>query len=158
MTASSGDKSIETDAAYRALYEAHYRDVLAYCRRRSNATDAQDAAAEVFTIAWRRRHEMPTGSEARPWLYGVAYRVLSHQYRSRQRRSRLTGRLSSLRTPPLQSPETQVVQHRDFELVRSAAARLTPLDQEVLRLVMWEELSHEEVAAMIAQEEDQGVV
>jgi RNA polymerase sigma-70 factor (ECF subfamily) len=149
MTINNDDESTETEAAYRALYEAHYRDVLAYCRRRANAVDAQDVAAEVFTVAWRRRHEMPGGAEARPWLYGVAYRVLSHHYRSSRRRSRLTSRLSSVRTSHHESPDAQVVQHRDYELVRAAAARLAPLDQEVLRLVMWDELSHEEVAAMI---------
>ena len=149
MATSGEDRNVETDAAYRALFDAHYRDVLAYCRRRANVADAQDAAAEVFTIAWRRRAEMPTGEGARPWLYGVAYRVLSHQYRSSRRRSRLTGRLSSLRPSHHESPDTQVVQQRDYELVRAAAARLAPLDQEVLRLVMWEELSHEQVAEMI---------
>jgi RNA polymerase sigma-70 factor (ECF subfamily) len=120
MTADSGDRSIEVDAAYRALYDAHYRDVLAYCRRRSNATDAQDAAAEVFAIAWRRRDEMPTGDSARPWLFGVAYRVLSHHYRSSQRRTRLTHRLQSLSASHQEAPDTQVVQHREFELVREA--------------------------------------
>lgn len=146
--ASSG-KDAEADLAYRALYDAHYRDVLAYCRRRASAADAQDAAAEVFTIAWRRRNEMPGGTQNRPWLFGVAYRVLSHQWRGSQRRARLARRLSSRRSPDPDSPESQVVQRRDYELVRSAAARLSPLDQEVLRLVMWEELSHEDVAAMI---------
>ncbi|MBT8164396.1 MAG: sigma-70 family RNA polymerase sigma factor [Acidimicrobiia bacterium] len=148
MTTGSG-KSTTDETAYRTLYDAHYRDVLAYCRRRANPADAQDAAAEVFAIAWRRRAEMPAGDQARPWLFGVAYRVLSHQWRSSNRRGRLTRRLSSFRPLPQEGPDTQVVQHRDYELVRSAAACLDPLDQEVLRLVMWEELSHEQVADMI---------
>lgn len=149
MTASGGIGKLQTDAGYRALYDAHYRDVLAYCRRRTNAADAQDAAAEVFTIAWRRRNEMPGGEEARPWLFGVAYRVLSHSHRSTRRRTNLAARLTGLRPSPQDGVDSQVVQRRDYELVRAAAARLAPLDQEVLRLVMWEELSHEQVAAMI---------
>ncbi len=51
ITASNKEPNVETDAAYRALYDTAYRDVLAYCRRRSNSADAHDAAAEVFTIA-----------------------------------------------------------------------------------------------------------
>ncbi|NNC92854.1 MAG: sigma-70 family RNA polymerase sigma factor [Acidimicrobiia bacterium] len=149
MATGNEELSAPGEAAYRALYEAHYRDVLAYCRRRASSADAQDAAAEVFTIAWRRRDEMPAGDQARPWLFGVAYRVLSHQWRGTARRSRLAARLSSFRPMPGEGPDAQVVQHRDYELVRSAAARLAPLDQEVLRLVMWEEMSHEQVAAMI---------
>ncbi|MBT8202303.1 MAG: sigma-70 family RNA polymerase sigma factor [Acidimicrobiia bacterium] len=147
MTAPEGQ--IDGAGEYRALYDAHYRDVLAYCRRRTNSADAQDAAAEVFTIAWRRRDEMPAGDEARPWLFGVAYRVLSHSYRSARRRSGLARRLVGLGHSSPDGPDSLVVQRRDYELVRAAAARLAPLDQEVLRLVMWEELSHEQVAAMI---------
>jgi DNA-directed RNA polymerase specialized sigma24 family protein len=35
-------------------YEAYYADVLAYCARRVNRTDAEDVANEVFTVLWRR--------------------------------------------------------------------------------------------------------
>lgn len=151
MTAQGGGEpgSEASHSAYRALYEAHYRAVLAYCRRRANSADAQDAVAEVFTIAWRRFDTMQTGAEARPWLYGVAYRVLSHLWRSSHRRHRLTALLTSLQPLERPPPDAQVVQHQDYQLVRAAAARLQPLDQEVLRLVMWEELSHQQVAAMI---------
>ena len=92
---------------------------------------------------------MPPGDQARPWLFGVAYRVLSHSYRSSRRRTGLAQRLVSMRQSHQDGPDSLVVQHHDYELVRAAAARLAPLDQEVLRLVMWEELSHEQVAAMI---------
>lgn len=138
-----------SEPAFRELYEAHYRAILAYCRRRANAADSQDATSEVFEIAWRRFHDIPTGEATRPWLYGVAYRVLSHQWRGARRRRRLSDKLQNVRKLPRPSPDTQVVEHHDYDLVRAAAARLAPLDQEVLRLVMWEELSHEQVATMI---------
>lgn len=137
------------DARYRQMYESHYWAVLAYCLRRVGPADAQDAAAEVFTIAWRRLDDVPLDERQRPWLYGVAYRVVSHQWRAEGRRTRLTARMASVRPHPSQSVDGLVVQREDYQLVRRAAARLKPLDREVLQLVMWEEMSHDQVAEMI---------
>lgn len=38
---------------------------------------------------------------------------------------------------------------RDYELVLKAAAKLKPLDREVLRLIMWEEMTHDQAADML---------
>lgn len=137
------------EARYRRMYDAHHRAILAYCLRRVSSADAQDATSEVFTIAWRRLDEVPVDDKQRPWLYGVAYRVLSHQCRAAGRRSRLTDRLTSIRPQAGEPMDERLVMHQDYALVRKAAGRLKPLDREVLRLVMWEEMTHEEAAAML---------
>ena len=96
-----------------------------------------------------RFNKVPLGEDQRPWLYGVAYRVLSHQWRAERRRTRLTARMASVRALPSQSLDGQLVQRQDYELVREAAAQLKPLDREVLQLVMWEEMSHDQVAEIL---------
>lgn len=141
--------SPNADARYRRIYDAHHTAVLAYCLRRVGSADAQDAAAEVFTIAWQRLDKVPPDEGQRPWLYGVAYRVLSHQWRAEGRRSRLVARVASARALPTPSLDGLVVQRQEYELVRQAAARLKPLDREVLQLVMWEGMTHDQVAEMI---------
>lgn len=90
---------MRTDAWFNGLYEQHHRDVLAYCARRATPPDADDAAAEVFTVAWRRRRDIPGGDQALPWLYGVARKVLSHQRRSSERFRRLTSRVATVQGP-----------------------------------------------------------
>ena len=139
----------DADARYRRIYDSHYRAILAYCLRRVGSADAQDAAAEVFTIAWRRLGDVPLDESQRGWLYGVAYRVLSHQWRAEGRRTRLTARLASSPPQPSKSIDEQLVMRQDYDLVRKAAARLNPIDREVLQLVVWEEMSHDQVAQMI---------
>ena len=47
--------------AFRHVYEAHYRRVVAYVRRRLAGPDADDAVAETFLIAWRRFEDIPAG-------------------------------------------------------------------------------------------------
>lgn len=135
--------------AFSGLYEQHYPNVLGYCIRRTGHTDAQDAAAEVFMVAWRKIDEMPLDERALPWLYGVAYRVISHQWRSARRYRNLSSRLGSLPLPEEPSPEVQVVRRLEDQAVAVAAARLRRSDQEVLRLAGWEELPHSDIAQIL---------
>ena len=84
-----------------ALYEAHGADVWRHARRRcDSAGAADDATAEAFAIAWRRRHELPPADEARLWLLGTVRRVLANQRRSERRRAGLGVRLAAVPPPP----------------------------------------------------------
>ena len=136
--------------AYRRLYENYYRNVLAYFVRRVGRDDAPDLAAEVFAVAWRRFDAIPEGDGSLPWLYGVAYRTVSHHWRGDGRRRRLKTKLSRMPAISVAEPEVQFVQHQDYALVLRALTGLRPLDQEVLRMAVWEEMSHSEVAASLS--------
>ena len=49
------DHQRDTERRSAALYQAYYRPILAYAVRRvAPGEDAADAAADVFTTAWRR--------------------------------------------------------------------------------------------------------
>lgn len=134
---------------FARLYDAHFGAVLAYCLRRVDHADAQDAAAEVFTIAWSKLAEAPPEEKRRSWLYGIAYRVIGHQWRSRSRRRRLRDRVAAVPSNPASSPEAAVVQRLEGRLVIEAARRLRPSDREILRLAGWEELPHAEIATLL---------
>jgi RNA polymerase sigma-70 factor (ECF subfamily) len=146
--AQSGRSGVET-AEYRRVFDMYHTQVLAYCARRVGRDDAEDAAAEVFTVAWRRIDSVPAGSEALPWLYGVAYNVVSHHWRGKGRSRRLALKLANQPLSVVSEPGNQVVQHADYERVLEAATRLRALDQEVLRLAVWEELRHDEIAEVL---------
>lgn len=72
-----------TEQRFETLYRSHYLNILAYCVRRLPRADAEDAAAEVFEVAWRRSAQVPDDDDALPWLYGVTRKVLSNQLRRR---------------------------------------------------------------------------
>jgi DNA-directed RNA polymerase specialized sigma24 family protein len=64
------------------LYRDHARGILGYALRRCpDPEDASDVVAETFLAAWRRLPEVPSGAEARLWLYGTARLVLANQRR-----------------------------------------------------------------------------
>lgn len=133
---------------FERMYAAHFDTVLRYCLRRAAREDALDATAEAFTIAWRRREDLPWDRPL-PWLYGVAFKVLANQWRTRFRQRRATARLRASEDDPDPGPEPQVVRAADEQQVLDALATLRPGDREVIRLAAWEELSRDEVAAAL---------
>jgi RNA polymerase sigma-70 factor (ECF subfamily) len=131
---------------FERMYVAHYDTVLRYCLRRTNREDALDAAAETFTVAWRRRSDLPW-EQPLPWLYGVAYKVLGNQWRSGFRQRRAAARLRGDLADDDPGPEVQVVRAAEDQQVLDALERLRPEDREIIRLAAWEELGRDEIAA-----------
>lgn len=134
---------------FRRCYDSYYTTVLAYCRRRAKAADAQDAAAEVFTIVWRKIDDLPGDDQIQSWLFGIAYRVLGHQWRSQRRYRKLRDRVSGIAQPVQIGPENVVIQRAQDRLVLQAARQLRPADQEILRLAGWEALPHSDIAEIL---------
>lgn len=139
----------QAESAFAELYEQHAGRVLAYCVRRLPRDDARDAAAEVFTIAWRKFSEVPTGERALRWLYGVAANVVKNHRRSRRRAGNLITKLGAIGGGPSTGPEGHVVAQDEHRAVREAIERLRPKYREVLRLVEWEGLSRTEAAGLL---------
>lgn len=150
----SQSQGITTDAAFEALYAAHHRAVLGYCSRRASRADAWDAVSEVFVVAWRRFDEVPPSSEARPWLLGVAYRVLANQRRSTTRRRRLLQRAAATETDTTSLPDVQLIRSEEEAEVISALSQLRPPDREILQLALWEELPPVEIAGILGISRD----
>jgi RNA polymerase sigma-70 factor, ECF subfamily len=132
---------------FDALFEAYGSDVLAYCGWRADgASDAQDAAAEVFLAAWRRLDALPEGDAARVWLYATARRVIANQRRSTRRRAALYERLTLEWGAATPGP---AFTDREQALVHEALRRLRPADREVLLLAEWEGLAPAQIAVVM---------
>lgn len=137
------------EATFESFHTTHVRDVLGYCLRRTSHAEAHDAAAETFAIAWRKFDAIPSGDAALAWLYRVAANVMRNQFRSIRRAHNLAAKLGSQPVPILPGPEVQVVRRAVDDEVLRAVAALRPKYREVLRLVEWEELPREQVAALL---------
>lgn len=136
---------IEHDGRLTTLFESHHAELLAYCTRRVGRTDADDVVSEVFAVAWKKFDEIEWDT-ARPWLYGIARGVLANRWRSVRRQRRLRERLSGLVGGSPDMPDVYVVRRDEDNEVLDALKRLTLLDQEILMLAAWEELSAPEIA------------
>ncbi|MDT0304741.1 RNA polymerase sigma factor [Streptomonospora wellingtoniae] len=133
------------EARFEALYSACYADVLGYLLRRADDPEsAADLVAEVFMTVWNRLEDVPGGSGSRPWVFGVARKVLSNHRRGARRRTALAARLrSELSRVHVTRPETA---EPALGEIGAAFRSLSETDREVLALTGWEGLSPSEVA------------
>ncbi|WP_058042549.1 RNA polymerase sigma factor [Streptomyces roseifaciens] len=140
---------MSTEEAFAAAYRAHYWAVSRFVARRldGQAHEVEEVVSEVFSIAWRRRTEIP--DPPLPWLYGVARNCLANTVRGMSRYRRLLLRLghheTAHRRHTVDSPDAD----RPGAWVHEALARLSPADQEALRLTAWEELTLDELAVAL---------
>jgi RNA polymerase sigma-70 factor (ECF subfamily) len=129
-----------------ALFEAHYRDLAAYARRRGlAAVDADDLTANVFVVAWRRMDDVPNGEEALMWLYGVAFNELRNFWRTTRRRTRLVARLASTAAMPAPEGPTDV----SANSIRAALDALSSGDKEIVLLASGEGLSASQLGTVL---------
>ena len=129
------------------MYGANFTPLLGYALRRTDdAEDAADVVSETFLVAWRRLADVPEGSDARLWLYGVARRVLANQRRGTERRDRLGERLRHDLAAAVPDHAGMLTARAD---VTAALSRLGVVDQEVLQLTAWEGLDPREIATVL---------
>jgi len=132
----SGD---DRSARGQALFEAHWREVLAYARRRASHATADDVLSDVFMIAWRRLDDIP--ADALPWLLACARGALANHRRAERRRLRLLARLR-----PTLADQLPGLSDRPLA---GALARLGAGDREALLLSAWEGLAAEQAAIVL---------
>jgi RNA polymerase sigma-70 factor, ECF subfamily len=129
----------ERQARFTTLYRAYYGAIVGYAARRTDPATARDVAAETFLVAWRRLASVPAEPGAAPWLYGVARRVLANTERSRGRTERTAAKLLTEPEIADRIPDpADGIGERDRIL--RALGQLSAVDQEVLRLIGWEDL------------------
>ncbi|GHF61895.1 hypothetical protein GCM10010218_49390 [Streptomyces mashuensis] len=149
MSTEDTDKAGATEEAFAAAYREHYWAVSRFVARRLDgpAEEVEEVVAEVFSVAWRRRSELP--DPPLPWLYGVARNCLANTVRGLSRYRRLLLRLghheAAHRRQTVAGPDAD----RPGAWVHEALARLSPADQEALRLTAWEELTLDELAVAL---------
>lgn len=137
------------EARFRALHADAFADVLRFLRRRAPLAEADDVAAEVFLIAWRRLDDIPARpSEARAWLFGVARGCLLNTTRGAIRRAALAVKLAEIGSvdAPRDTSAEDVIGLVD---IAAAWRSLSAVESEALSLAVFEELSSAEAAAVL---------
>ncbi len=149
------DADAQRVAVFDGLYDATFTQVLAYCRRRTRSlTDAEDAVAETFLVAWRKLEDATSADSPLLWLYGVAARVIGNQRRGQDRFGRLIdkiGRLFDRRGVP--GPDEQVLTVAEAAQVAAALETLSGIDRELIRLVAYEQLTYAEAGMVVGLSE-----
>jgi RNA polymerase sigma factor (sigma-70 family) len=136
--------------AFAALFERHFDPIARWLARRVGAALAEDLAAETFTRAFDRRDRYePTFDSARPWLFGIAANLVRDQHRSEGRRLRALARAEAWEPPPSDIAallDGRADARAAGPAIAAALAALRSEEREVLLLVAWTDLDHDEIA------------
>ena len=125
-----------------ALFTSHAADVYAFALRRTSRSAAQDAVSETFLVAWRRLDSVPEAPK--PWLLGVARRVLANQRRAEGRQIALRTRLGSTQPNAWGQDAAQLAEPAapiGDSAVLAALGALSPAERDAITLVAWDGLS-----------------
>ena len=135
--------------AFNVLVERHRRQVYQVCYRfAGNHEDASDLAQDVFLRAYRALGTFKGHSAFATWLYRVAVNVCLNRRAVRR-----------LPTEPIEQREftdrrhdpadRRVIREERAEAVRAAIARLPKKQRATMILRMYQELPHEQIAAIL---------
>lgn len=135
-------------AAWETLYRRAYPRLLAYAQRRLPPEDAKEAVSETMTraVASIQRFR-PKGHGFEGWLFGICRHVVIDA----QRRA---GRQSFAPAPELADfgeLDEGLLRAEEAEALRTAFARLTDADRELLELRVVAGLTSEDTAAVLGK-------
>jgi RNA polymerase sigma factor (sigma-70 family) len=145
-------RSLGCPEAFAAIFDRHAASVGRYLERRVGREVAQDLVAETFLAAFKGRVGYDRArAEARPWLFGIATRLLARYWRAEQRRLAVLASVPA--EPPQPGHDERVAAELTARQLREPlVAALTALpagDRDALLLVAWAQLSYAEVAAAL---------
>lgn len=140
-------ESLEQPAAFSDLYERHARVVHRYASRRLDAAAADDIMSETFLVAFDRRSSFDLGvDDARPWLLGIATRLIRKSRRIEARMWRSLQTSTSAQDHALDDAADRIDARRAVgELARRIGALSAP-DRDTLLLSAWGDLDYAGVA------------
>ena len=144
-------RSSDEPELFATVFDRHFAQIHAFLARRIGE-EADDLAADVFSIAFQRRDRFQAlHRSALPWLYGIASNLVSRYRRSEIRTLRALARLQS--AEPGHEGSERLAERAQASSLRpplfEELAKLHPRDRDVLLLVAWEELTYEEVAVAL---------
>jgi RNA polymerase sigma-70 factor (ECF subfamily) len=152
--------SLGSPARFAVVYDRYATTVHRYLLRRVGPSDAEGLMAEAFRIAFERRATYDVARpNARPWLYGIATRLVARHWRSESRRRAATQRLGVLSgsgrgagddlADPAEQAVDAVAASTQLSEVVAAVRRLPDGERDALLLYAWEDLGYDDVAAAL---------
>lgn len=145
--------SMSEPARFGVVFDRHATVLFRYLVRRVGPQEAETLLGELFRVAFERRATFDTSrADARPWLYGIATRLLSNHRRSEARRIRAVARLAAGQTAADDATDPLAAKIDAAALwprVAEAMAELPEIERNAMLLHVWEGLSYEEIAASL---------
>jgi RNA polymerase sigma factor (sigma-70 family) len=142
-------RTLSPRSAVERAFRDHFDEIYRYLARRVGPGIAEDLAAETFVEALKSYHRYdPRKGALRPWLYGIATRMLRRHARKEARQLRAYAKSGV--DPVVGSDARDFVESalsgataRD---IARALARLSQRERDLLLLYAWADLTYTELA------------
>lgn len=145
--------SLAEPGRFAEVYDRHARTLYRYLAARLGVDAAHDVLSESFMVAFEVRHRFDlTYDDARPWLFGIANRLVRKHRRleAQHLRSSIAAEGSHL---PDHTPIDELEQRLDASTamtrLRAAVNRMPATDRDVLLLYAWADLDYAAIARAI---------
>ncbi|MGD2203254.1 RNA polymerase sigma factor [Microbacterium maritypicum] len=147
-------RSLEEPGVFSRIFERHVRPVGGYIRRRVGVDAVDDVLSETFLVAFRRRGSFDLGAEsARPWLLGIATKVVKSHRAAEARQWRAFEASASAEEVAGEAPHVASDSRIDADAaLRALAPRIAALtvrDRDTLLLHAWGDLTYEQIASAL---------
>lgn len=147
-------RSLDEPGVFSEIFERHVRPVGGYIRRRVGADAVDDVLSETFLVAFRRRASFDLETEsARPWLLGIATRVVKSHRAAEARQWRAFEASASAEAEGIEMPHAAADSRLDADAaLRALAPRIAALaarDRDTLLLHAWGDLTYEQIATAL---------
>ncbi len=140
---------------FARLYERYHGRVFAYIYARVREPQlAEDLTADTFVQAFAKAHTLRDPQAGLPWLLAIARNMVAAYYRRRAREERgLHSLWEEVMAHPEDDPATGAERQEIHHLLAREVARLSPREQEVLRLRFEAGLRGGEIARLLGVQE-----
>jgi RNA polymerase sigma-70 factor (ECF subfamily) len=146
------DIAAGNQAAFERLYRLYETRVFQYISTLvSNTALAEEIVGDTMMAVWRGAGTFSGTSRVSTWIFGISrHKALDALRRAgrTQREVDLDGAADLVSSED--SPFDQVQRSQTESLTKQALATLSPDHQEILRLVFYEELPYEDIAALLS--------
>jgi len=147
-------RSLEEPSAFAELFERHSAAIGRFSAQRVGSEAAQDVLSETFLIAFRKRASFDAAwDSARPWLMGIATRVIHRQrgQEAKQWRAIAASAATTREHGPDEMARTDERMDAGAAVQRMAAriAALPARDRETLLMYAWGDLTYEQIAVAL---------
>ncbi|MEV0475572.1 RNA polymerase sigma factor [Streptomyces prunicolor] len=141
--------SLDEPERFAVLFDRHAPTIHQYVARRLGRDAADDVTAETFLTAFRIRARYDSGlAGVRPWLHGIAAKLISRHRREEVKALKLLARTG--RDPVAEtwtdSADDRVTAQAASRPLAKALAALSEGDRHALLLFAWADFSYQEIA------------
>ena len=143
------ERSAREPAVFATLYDRHAPSVFRYAAQRLGDHAADDVMSETFLVAFERRAAYDLAVvDARPWLLGIATRLMRKHVRLEATAWKgMTADLAAQIVPDLiDLTGTRIDAQRLTQRLAKALRRLSEIDRDTLLLYAWGDLDYASIA------------